>query len=82
MLLQNLSSHIMGTHYETATYRSFYTVSIAVAIVRGTAETILGLANRMKKRGWEGVLAQDYSNAVVCFYSLSSSTVRLELMEL
>ena len=49
----------MEAHYETATYRSFYTVSIPVAIARGTAENLLGLASRLKKGRVEGVLPQD-----------------------
>ena len=55
-----LPEHLrVEAHYETATYRSFYTVSIAVAIARGTAENLLGLASRLKKGRLEGVLTQD-----------------------
>ena len=38
----------METHYETATYRSFYPVSIAVAITRETAENVLEPGSRSK----------------------------------
>ena len=57
-ILKQFPQQALPEHHETATYRSFYTVSIAVAIARGTAENLLGLARQIKKRGLEGALAQ------------------------
>ena len=44
-----LPDHLrVETHYETCDHRSFYTVAVAVAIARGTAENFLELAHRIK----------------------------------
>ena len=43
---------------ETCDYRSFYTVAVAVAIARGTAENFLELAYRIKWNKPGGVLQE------------------------
>ena len=45
-----LPEHLrVESHYETEQYRSFYTVAVAVAIARGTAENLLELSDRIKR---------------------------------
>ena len=45
---ERLPEHLrVETHYETSDYRSFYTVAVAVAIARGTAENFLEVAYRI-----------------------------------
>ncbi len=49
----------MESHYETGDYRSFYTVAVAVAVARGTAENLLELSDRIKRNKPGGVFLQD-----------------------
>ena len=56
---ERLPEHLrVETHYETCDYRSFYTVAVAVAIARGTAENFLELAYRIKRNKPGGVLQE------------------------
>jgi hypothetical protein len=55
-----LPEHLrVESHYETGQYRSFYTVAVAVAIARGTAENLLELSDRIKGNKPGGVVLQE-----------------------
>ena len=55
-----LPEHLrVESHYETGQYRSFYTVAVAVAIARGTAENLLELSDRIKRNKPGGVVLQE-----------------------
>ena len=65
------------SHYETGQYRSFYTVTVAVAIARGTAENLLELSDRIKRNKPGGVVFKNKGHGLIRYSSslltLSSS---------